>query len=428
MARADLHCHSIYSEHPSEWFLQRLGAAESYTDPKFIYQELCRRGMDFIVITDHNRIEGALLLKEKYPERVIVGMEATTYFPEDGCKIHILIYGLNEYQYDIIQTIRTNIYELRDYLKQENLAHAVAHATFSINRKLTIEHLEKLILLFDVFEIRNGGRSRLHNDSLKRIIRNMKKEYIDGLERRYKIKPFSETPWIKGMVGGSDDHAGIFLGLTYTEIEADNIEDFLEGIRNKSSKARGRHNDFQGLAFTVYKIALDFAKTKGKNFSGSFVGKISDYIYNEQSLNFINKLRLKNMSKASLNSDYQMKRNFIELIHTLQREKDRDTDIDRRFKIAYRKISDIADNFFKVLLQSFEENLSQGNLIKIIRNISSSLPGVFLTLPFFPPSITCSITGKCSSKCRKGLAATGKIHSTKSCGLPIPLKISTVFP
>lgn len=37
MARADLHCHSVYSEHPSEWFLQRLGAAGSiFIVPTFI--------------------------------------------------------------------------------------------------------------------------------------------------------------------------------------------------------------------------------------------------------------------------------------------------------------------------------------------------------------------------------------------------------
>jgi|GEM_PF-4075019 len=37
MKKADLHCHSTYSEHPTEWFLQKLGAKESYTDPMFIY-------------------------------------------------------------------------------------------------------------------------------------------------------------------------------------------------------------------------------------------------------------------------------------------------------------------------------------------------------------------------------------------------------
>ncbi len=43
MKKADLHCHSVYSEHPSEWFLQKLGAKESYTDPMIIYQEAKRQ-------------------------------------------------------------------------------------------------------------------------------------------------------------------------------------------------------------------------------------------------------------------------------------------------------------------------------------------------------------------------------------------------
>lgn len=383
MARADLHCHSIYSEHPSEWFLQRLGAAESYTDPNHIYKELRKKGMDYIVITDHNRIEGALLLKKKYPKKVIVGVEATTYFPEDNCKIHLLIYGLNELQYDIIQSIRTNIYELRDYLKNEKLAHSVAHATYSVNKKLTVEHLEKLILLFDVFETRNGGRNDMHNVIWQKILNNLNKAYTDSLQQKYEIEPFSHTPWIKGFTGGSDDHAGIFLGTTYTEVEAANIDQFLEGIRNRTSSSQGRHNDFQGLAFTVYKIAMDFAKTKSSSFANSFFAKISDFIYNDESLNLIYRLKIRNMSRSSLNSDDKMKASFTELIKTLQKEKGREIDLDRRFEIAYKKISEIADSFFKVLLQSFENNLSQGNLIKIIRNISSTIPGIFLTLPFY---------------------------------------------
>ena len=38
MGKVDLHVHSKYSNHPSEWFLQRLGASESYTEPEAIYR------------------------------------------------------------------------------------------------------------------------------------------------------------------------------------------------------------------------------------------------------------------------------------------------------------------------------------------------------------------------------------------------------
>ncbi|MBN1949544.1 MAG: glycosyltransferase [Candidatus Cloacimonetes bacterium] len=382
MIKADLHCHSAYSEHPSEWFLQRLGAAESYTDPIFIYKELKKQKMNFVTITDHNRIDGALILKARYPEHVIVGLEATTYFPEDNCKIHILIYGLNEMQFDIIQTIRTNIYDLRDYLLQERLTHSIAHATYSVNGKLTLEHLEKLILMFDVFEVRNGGRNELHNDIFYRVLSSLNPDHLRELEQKYRIKPASSDPWVKGYTGGSDDHAGIFLGKTYTTAQAATSEEFLDAIRNRKTAAGGRHNDFQGLAFTLYKIALDFAKTKSKSFNTTFFGKISDFLYNEESLSLITRMKLKNLNRISNGMDDELKKNYNELIQTLQKQKN-NISLEERFQIAYAKISDIVDSFFKVLLESFAENLSQGNLLKLIRNFSSSLPGVFLTLPFY---------------------------------------------
>ena len=48
MKKADLHLHSKYSNRPSEWFLQKLGAAESYSEPETIYKEAKSRGMDFV--------------------------------------------------------------------------------------------------------------------------------------------------------------------------------------------------------------------------------------------------------------------------------------------------------------------------------------------------------------------------------------------
>lgn len=36
--KADLHVHSKYSVRPSSWILQRIGCAESYVEPKTIYE------------------------------------------------------------------------------------------------------------------------------------------------------------------------------------------------------------------------------------------------------------------------------------------------------------------------------------------------------------------------------------------------------
>ena len=220
MAKVDLHVHSKYSGRPSEWFLKKIGTNESYSDPETIYASAISSGMDYVAITDHNAIDGALLLREKYGERVIVGVETTTYFPEDGCKVHLLIYGIGRSEFEEIQKLRENIYNLRDYIKARNLAHSIAHATYSVNKKLTIDHLEKLILLFDVFEGINGARSEKGNDIWMSSLKALTPDKIAQLKKKHNIEPFSETPWIKGLTGGSDDHAAMFIGRTYTSTAA----------------------------------------------------------------------------------------------------------------------------------------------------------------------------------------------------------------
>ncbi len=59
-SRADLHVHSKHSDRPSEWFLRRIGAPECFAEPREIYDEMRGRGMDFVTLSDHNCIDGAL--------------------------------------------------------------------------------------------------------------------------------------------------------------------------------------------------------------------------------------------------------------------------------------------------------------------------------------------------------------------------------
>lgn len=382
MAKADLHVHSVYSEHPAEWFLQRLGAGESYTEPDFIYKTMKQRGMDFVTITDHNSIEGALLLKDKYPKDIIIGDEATTYFPEDGCKIHVLLYGLTQEQFREIQRIRTNIYNFRDYLKENKIVYSVAHATYSVNGKLNYEHLEKLILLFDVFEGLNGGRNDMHNDTWTGVLQNLNQEHIDRMYEKHNIEPMSDTPWIKGITAGSDDHAGIFMGETYTEAEARTPEQFLQQIRHKNTKPNGRNNDYKSLVFMVYKVAYDYSRSKSSSFSQSLLSQINDLIFSNKSLNWRNRLRMKAFSASGKNDkDTKLKHAFNDLVEALQKEKN--NSLDDKIPVAYDKIASISDEFLKLLFASLEKHLAQGDVFKLIQNFTSSISGIFLMLPFF---------------------------------------------
>ncbi len=379
MAKADLHVHSKLSNHPSEWFLKRIGANECYTDPEFIYDTAKSRGMDFVTITDHNKIEGALLISEKYPD-AFPGVESTVYFPEDGCKVHVLLYGLTAGDFELIQATRNNIYDFRDIIKELDIIHSVAHATYSVNQSLTIDNLEKLILLFDNFESVNGGRNYQHNMTWTRLLRNLTPEIIERLRIKHGIEPFSENAWQKGFTGGSDDHAGIFIARTWTEVEADSKEEFLFNLKSKRTVGMGRSNDFKGLAFTVYKIAHDFYKSRG-NLPQSVLSLVNEMVFNNYHTGLIDKLKIKKLRYSSEKKGDRIARVLADFLDIL--EKSSGVPIEDKLDLLYENVASITDELFRGVLRSIEEDLKKGDFLSVIKNISASVPGIFLSLPFF---------------------------------------------
>jgi len=381
MAQVDLHCHSKYSKHPSEWFLQRIGAAESYTEPDFIYKTAKSRGMDFVTVTDHNNMEAAWLLHQKYPEDTFTGTEFTVYFPEDGCKIHILVYGLTPEQFSHIQKIRRNIYDFRDYIKEQNLAYSVAHATFSVNGRIQLYHLEKLILLFDVFEGINGGRGKLHNTTWVQTLENLTPLMIENLYSKYRIEPISDNPWVKGFTAGSDDHAGLFLGKTYTLAKAETTEEYLEQLKQKKCRHAGRYSDFHSLAFTVYKIAHDFSKTKKSvHFAGGLFSKITKYIFEQEKPSLIDKIKMKGFKMKAGRGD-RINQLLIELVDEISGESF--DNVERKLNIVYHKASEIADEYFRMMASNLDKDIDRISMDDLYKSVTSALPAMFVSIPFF---------------------------------------------
>jgi glycosyltransferase involved in cell wall biosynthesis/predicted metal-dependent phosphoesterase TrpH len=377
MIKADLHVHSKFSKHPSDWFLQRLGTAESYTEPDFVFESALERGMDFVTLTDHNTIEGALYLKQKYPAQFFTGVESTAYFPEDGCKVHILIYGLDQKQFDVIEKLRENIYELRDFIKKENLAYSVAHATYSVNNRIKVSHLEKLILLFDVFEGMNGARNKAHNESWTKFLHHLSPQDIEQMFKNHRIEPFSADPWLKGFTGGSDDHAGLFVGKTYAQTNARSMEEFLENLKNKKTIANGRNNNFQSLAFTIYKIAYDFYKSKSRAVNGPFLKDLSAYVFENKNLNLKNRFKVSFFKKKGEKSVNQMLEDLLKCLKNIH-----PSDIEKKLELIYEKVSEIVDEFSRGLFQSLSKEIFEGDWMKALTNFSLFLSGIFLSLPF----------------------------------------------
>lgn len=382
MARADLHVHSSYSTHPSVWFLQRLGSRECYVEPEEVYQRARGQGMDFVTITDHNQIEGSLLLKERHPDEVVTGVEVTTYFPDESCKVHVLVYGLDHGQFLEIDRIRPSIYDLRDYLFEEDLAHAVAHPTYSVNRKMTVERLERLVLMFDIFEGINGSRYRRDNDVWREVARNLTPERKVQLAEKHGLEPCSDEPWIKGITGGSDDHSGLFVGTTYTEFEASTTEELLLAIKQKRTSAGGRHNDYQGLAFSVYKVAYDFSKSRTSVLNRSVLGTVNDLIFEEKrGMGLRGRFMFGRMKRSRAAREDETTKALIGLVDALQTNGFVSTA--EKFEMLHDRVSDMADGFVRSFLTRLSGDVANGDMLSLIRGVSASLPGIFLSLPFF---------------------------------------------
>jgi glycosyltransferase involved in cell wall biosynthesis len=254
--KVDLHVHSKFSVRPSEWILQKLGCSESYTEPKNLYEIARARGMDHVTITDHNTLAGSLEIA--HLKNSFISEEITAYFPEDRCKVHVLAWNITEGNHNDISRYRENIYELVEYLNRQNITHALAHPTFALNDRLSFEHFEELLLLFNVFEM-NGTRDNYQNNALKNVLKNITKERIEEFGNRYGIKSYGNRPWIKSVIGGSDDHSSLNIARTYTEVDdVSSLQEFFMGIRNNRSGVKGEESTPKTMARNLYSIAYQF--------------------------------------------------------------------------------------------------------------------------------------------------------------------------
>jgi glycosyltransferase involved in cell wall biosynthesis len=251
MSKCDLHIHSRFSARSEEWLFRRLDFPDSYSDPRELHRQLIEHGMDFVTITDHDTIDGCLQIRDL--PNTFISEQVTTYFPQDPCKIHLLIWGITEQQHADIVIVRDNIFSLQRYLAGANIAHAVAHPLYSINGKLEATHLERLILLFKHFEGINGLRDALLSELAQQLFGSLTPQKIDELAERHNLAPTHREPWRKIFIAGSDDHGGRFIASACTETpRASSVEKFLDHIRAGNCKVHGHGGTPLALSHGFY--------------------------------------------------------------------------------------------------------------------------------------------------------------------------------
>lgn len=215
-SRVDLHCHSTAS-HFSKLGVQRsLGLPECATPPEEVYELARRRGMDFVTITDHDTIDGCLELSDR-PD-CFVSEELTARFAGEPQAVHVLCYGITPGDHEWLQAHSGDVEACAAYLREGEIVCALAHPFFNVAAPLTRRHRRRLAELFPIWEVRNGSRAP---------------------ELNMPAAVYVETHGGTG-IGGSDDHAGVDIGRTFTEAPAaGSPEEFLRHVLNGSAEAGG---------------------------------------------------------------------------------------------------------------------------------------------------------------------------------------------
>lgn len=258
--KIDLHCHSKHSKRATIWLMQKLGCPESFTEPLGLYHLALRRGMSAVTITDHNSIDGCLEIA--HHDRVFMGCEYTTYFPEDRCKVHVLVHGISEAQHADLQKARENIYDLVTYTNTHGLHYSCAHPLYSVNDRLVPVHIEKLILLFKNFEL-NGDVHPDMNARLRTILTGLSPNTLETLANKHGMAPSCKEPWLKNLIGGSDDHSALRLGKTFTEVAgSSSIAEFWDGVENGQAHVHTEDSTPQTFARNTYGIMYQFCRSR----------------------------------------------------------------------------------------------------------------------------------------------------------------------
>ena len=231
--RVDMHCHSTASQVSKLGVQRALGLPECATPPEEVYELAKRRGMDFVTITDHDTIAGVMAIADR--DDVFVSEELTASFKGEPQDVHILCYGITPGDHAWLQAHAGDVETVAEYLHEHEIACALAHPFYAVAAPLLPRHRRRLAQIFGIWEVRNGSRAPELN--LPAAV------YID-------------THGGTG-IGGTDDHAGVDIGRTWTEApSAATPQEFLAHVRAGRVAAHGAQGSAAKWAHSAMALAV----------------------------------------------------------------------------------------------------------------------------------------------------------------------------
>jgi glycosyltransferase involved in cell wall biosynthesis len=398
MPKCDLQVHSCFSDRPSEWILRKLGVPESYTQPEELYEKLKAASFQYVTMTDLNRIEGCLRIADR--PGAFISEKVTTYFPNDPCKIQLLVWNITEKQHEEIQQLRANIYELTAWLREQGIVHGVAHLLYNVNDRLTLAHVEKLILLFRVFETLNGTRDPLSGQITELCLKALTPAVMDELANTHGFASTYAEPWKKSFFGGSEDYGGLYFGQAWTEVDhASSLNEFLAAVESGQGRAVGRPGDVHRVGTSIYRVIFNYAKDRlgktapkgmdllgkvaqrfleGKNPTnlsfGEWIGHVGEAIRSGKAIDFFKP------------NDPSFNREVVKYFLNPQVKKELDAIIriettpERR---TFRMASKIGNDLFYRLFLQVMERVNKGEFLDCLQPSVGMLPIVASVCPYF---------------------------------------------
>ncbi len=244
MTTCDIHVHSIGSDRiiPGSNITKEYNIRESYVNAEHQYQLAKVRGMDFVTLSDHNSISEAKRLVEIHPKDCFISCEYEVKGEPGGQDPEVLVLDLDDNIHKELMHVRQyGIKEFTNLVKEAKKPHSLAHIAYPVNPKgprLTAKEMNEWPSLCDVIEGVNGDGMRINE--LARIV------------AEHKNKPMS---------GGSDDHAGIHTGLTYTVVpEANSKDEFLQHFTEGKVHPEGEWGSMQKNYRTMLTTGRQFIR------------------------------------------------------------------------------------------------------------------------------------------------------------------------
>lgn len=271
--KIDLHCHDYNSNVPDELMGRILKVPETWLPTNDLLSTLKRNNTDAITITNHNNARSCFELKDRGLD-VLVGAEFSCTVPDFNIGIHVLTYGFDKKQGNVLNKLRRNLYQFLQYTRKNDLPTIWAHPLYHYSAKgiPSFDFFSKMALIFERFEVINGQRDTWQNLLVKSWLDQLTPDQINKDAKRFDIdlKLYCKDIYKKSFSGGSDSHMGIFAGQTGTYLHVPNLQErlktekpselALDALRRGDMAIYGSHTNSEKLTIAfldyVFQIAM----------------------------------------------------------------------------------------------------------------------------------------------------------------------------